>query len=248
MSNHPTREHWEPGAGGLCLHSIITDRSRPGRMWAGISAVGVFGTNDGGQTWEPMNRGVRADFSPERFPDYGQCPHKVLAAPEAKNLLYQQNHYGVYRSQSGGLDWQDITEGLPSQFGVHAGPGPRRPEHAVRLARRPVAGTGRGRRSPLRVRWQVQVVPQPQRGRRLGGVDQWTTPGKQLPPCDAGRYGHRPARSLRVYLGATSVQIYYSRDGGDSWEQLVEQLPPINSLTCALVARSGPTAGRYRPK
>ena len=105
LSNHPTREHWEPGAGGLCLHSIITDRSRPGRMWVGISAAGVFGTNDGGQIWEPMNRGVRADFSPDRFPDYGQCPHKVLAAPGATELLHQQNHCGVYRSRSGALDW-----------------------------------------------------------------------------------------------------------------------------------------------
>ena len=128
LSNHPTREQWQPGLGGLCLHSIVLDPSQPDRMWVGISAVGVFGTTDAGETWQTLNQGVRADFLPDRFPDFGQCPHKLLAHKERPDLLYQQNHCGVYRSDSAGNGWQDITDGLPSRFGFVVGLHPRDPD------------------------------------------------------------------------------------------------------------------------
>jgi len=121
LSRHETRKDWHPGFGGLCLHSIVLDSSRIDRMWVGISAVGVFGTEDDGKTWQPMNRGVRADFLPDPFPEYGQCPHKVLSHQAKPNTLLQQNHCGVFRSDSGGEQWEDISEGLPSRFGFVLG-------------------------------------------------------------------------------------------------------------------------------
>ena len=121
LSKHPSHSQWQPGLGGLCLHSIVPVPSDANRMWVGISAVGVFGTTDSGETWTTMNQGVRADFLPDPLPDFGQCPHKVLAHHARPGLLYQQNHCGVYRSESAGENWQDITEGLPSQFGFVLG-------------------------------------------------------------------------------------------------------------------------------
>ena len=114
LSKHSSRSQWQPGLGSLCLHSIVPDPSNASRMWVGISAVGVFGTTDSGETWTTMNQGVRADLLPDPLPDFGQCPHKVLAHGAKPGLLYQQNHCGVYKSESAGENWQDITEGLPS--------------------------------------------------------------------------------------------------------------------------------------
>ena len=96
---HGTRAEWMPGFGGLCLHSIALDPEQPNRMWAGISAAGVFRSDDGGENWQPTNRGVRADFNPaDPLPEWGQCPHKLLSHPAMPGLLYQQNHCGVYRT------------------------------------------------------------------------------------------------------------------------------------------------------
>ena len=121
LTNHETRESWQPGLGGLCLHSMVLDPDQGDRMWVGISAVGVLGTEDGGETWETMNRGVRADFLPDPFPEYGQCTHKLLGPKTRPEALFQQNHCGVFRSESGGASWEDITEGLPSRFGLALG-------------------------------------------------------------------------------------------------------------------------------
>ena len=104
LTEHPTRSSWEPGAGGLILHTIVPHPTDPARTWVGISAVGVFETRDGGATWEPRNRGVRADFFPDPHPVTGQCVHKFAAAAGEPETLYQQNHCGVYRSLDGGVD------------------------------------------------------------------------------------------------------------------------------------------------
>jgi len=122
LTDHPTRQRWSPGFGGLCLHSMILDPTANERMWVGMSAAGVFGTEDGGKSWAPMNKGVRADFMPDRFSEFGQGTHKMLSHPSSPEVLYQQNHCGVFRSDNRGGEGVDVTEGLPSRFvlGLHS--------------------------------------------------------------------------------------------------------------------------------
>src|SRR5438132_8562003 len=117
LREHPSCPNWMPGNGGLCLHSIVPQPTDREQMWVAMSAVGTFYTSDGGKTWETQNRGVRAEFHPERYPEYGQCVHKLVAHPAQPDRLYQQNHCGVYRSADRGKSWQEITGSLPSDFG-----------------------------------------------------------------------------------------------------------------------------------
>ena len=157
LNDHETRDRWQPGLGGLCLHSVVLDPSRTDRMWVGISAVGVFGTEDGGETWETMNKGVRADFLPDKFPEFGQCTHKLLAHKARPEVLYQQNHCGVFRSESGGSSWEDITEGLPSRFGFVLGLHSQDPDTLYVLPEDRVLGeeVGGGRRFVTDAKFRV---------------------------------------------------------------------------------------------
>ena len=115
LTAHPTRPRWMPGAGGMCLHSIQCLGG--GRMVAAISAAGAFRTTDGGATWTPCNQNVRADFQPDKYPEVGQCVHKLLAHPRHPEALYQQNHCGIYKARFDAKKWTDISRGLPSRFG-----------------------------------------------------------------------------------------------------------------------------------
>ena len=110
LTNHPSRPEWQPGAGGLILHSIVPHPTDPDRLWVGISAVGVFETQDGGATWATRNKGVRAEFMPETaYPDSGSASTSSCMAADGDEHLYQQNHCGVYRSSDGGAQWEEIT-------------------------------------------------------------------------------------------------------------------------------------------
>ncbi|NJM34247.1 MAG: exo-alpha-sialidase, partial [Rhodomicrobium sp.] len=127
LRDHPTRDQWQPGGGGLILHSLVPHPADERQMWVGISAVGVFHTSDGGATWETRNKGTRCDFLPEehRYPEFGQCVHCLVMAPGEPERLYQQNHCGMYRSEDGGVSWTSIENGLPSSFGFPAATHPR---------------------------------------------------------------------------------------------------------------------------
>src|SRR3990172_3623548 len=127
LTNHPTRPEWQPGNGGLILHSIVPHPTDGDRLWVGISAVGAFETCDGGASWETRNRGGRADFHPDVYPEFGQGVQKLVMAGDGGEHLYQQNHCGVYRSADGGRQWEEITAGLPSQFGFPISAHPRPP-------------------------------------------------------------------------------------------------------------------------
>jgi hypothetical protein len=128
LNRHETRPQWNPGAGGLIVHTIILDPANPARMFVAISAAGIFRSDDGGTTWIPRNKNTRADFLPDKFPEVGQCVHKAVLAPGSSTQLYQQNHCGMYRTDTAGDSWKDISRGLPSRFGFVVAVHPRKPD------------------------------------------------------------------------------------------------------------------------
>lgn len=228
LTSHPTRPHWHPGAGGLCLHSIVIDHGEPGQMFAGISAVGVFRTTDNGATWQTANKGTRAEFLPEKYPEFGQCVHKLLMAAGKPTLLFQQNHCGVYRSTDMGTSWDEITAGLPSDFGFPLAVHPRDPKTIYVL---PLKG-GEFRCPPEN---KLRVF----RSRDAGKT--WETLSKGLPQENvfAGIYregmatdAHDPAG---IYFGTNTGKIFSSNDEGDSWSLLADNLPPVYSVATAVI-------------
>ncbi|MEW6403748.1 MAG: exo-alpha-sialidase [Chloroflexota bacterium] len=228
LYDHSHRGNWNPGAGGLCLHTIMLDPDNPQRMYIAVSAAGCYRTDDGGKTWNPMNKNVRADFMPNKFPEYGQCVHKMAMHPTDPNVLFQQNHCGVYRSDNRGEDWIDIGEGrLPSRFGFPIAVHPTRPR-TVYIAleesdeyRMSVDGKfSVWRSADAGESWERLTRGLPEKAhlvvlREAMGTDTFE---------DAG-----------IYIGTNTGQLFYSRDSGDSWEMLAGFLPPIHSVEAAVV-------------
>jgi photosystem II stability/assembly factor-like uncharacterized protein len=224
LSEHPSRDKWAPGAGGLMVHSISPHPTESAKIHVGISAAGTFSTEDEGGTWEARNQGVRADFLPEKFPKVGQCVHHLALHPNKPQVLYQQNHCGVYRSDDEGKQWIDISDGLPSRFGFPLLIHPHDPDTIY-----VVPEEGAEFRCPVKGRFGVF------RSRDRG--ESWEKLDKGLPNRDAYLNTYRQAMSADgcdpcgIYLGTSTGQILYSRDDGDSWEVLANWLPPIYSLS-----------------
>ena len=235
LTEHPSRPDWQPGLGGLCLSSIVPDGSDVSKMWVGVSAVGTFGSVDGGQTWDTLNRGVRADFLPDRYPEFGQCVHKLLSPAAMPDRLYQQNHCGVYRSDNRGADWVDISEGLPSRWGMPLGLHPQDPETLYVVPEDQALGdeAGGGQRFVTDARFRVF------RSRNAG--NDWEPLTDGLPQKNAYLHVMREGVATDsldpcgVYVGTSTGQLFYSRDEGDHWELLADYLPPINSVDCGIV-------------
>lgn len=228
LNRHATRERWTPGAGGLIVHTILLDPVNPQRMFVAISAAGVFRSDDGGQTWHPRNKGTRADFLPDKFPELGQCVHKLAQAPGMPDLFYQQNHCGVYRSDSAGESWTDISRGLPSRFGFPIAVHPREPKTiwVLPLVSAEMRATPRGCLAVYRSTtggrtWQKQVRGLPRRNAHLTILRE----AMSTDACD-------PAG---VYFGTETGQLFCSRDEGRQWHLLADFLPPILSVETAVV-------------
>jgi photosystem II stability/assembly factor-like uncharacterized protein len=228
LTNHATRKNWSPGAGGLMVHSICQHPTDEKKMFVGISAAGVFSTEDGGETWEPRNKGVLAEFLPDQYPTVGQCVHHLELHPSNPELLYQQNHCGVYRSENSGKDWIDISEGLPSRFGfplqIHS-----HDPNTIYV----IPEEGAEFRCPVNGEFGVY------RSRNRGGT--WEKLAKGLPSHNVYMHVHRQAmaidtcESCGVYVGGSTGEIFFSRDEGNSWEVLAQHLAPIFSISCAVV-------------
>tara|TARA_R110002167_G_scaffold315645_1_gene521179 strand:+ start:789 stop:1871 length:1083 start_codon:yes stop_codon:yes gene_type:complete len=231
LQEHPSRPHWEPGGGGLVLHSLVLDPHDRQRFWVGISAAGVFYTEDGGDSWQPRNRGTRSDYAPEdqRYPEYGQCVHSVVMAPGMPNRLYQQNHCGMYRSDDAGLNWVSIEAGLPSTFGFPAAVHPRDPETLFLL---PLNGDTLGRFVP-------DASAAVWRSRDGGGYWQDLRQGLPQENVYFGVLRQAMATDMLdpagVYFGTSTGAIYASPDEGDSWTCIAEHLPTITSVETLLV-------------
>jgi len=227
LFDHPHRGTFYPGNGGLCHHTILLDPVNEQRMYIAISSGGCYRTDDGGQTWKPFNKNVRADFHPEKFPEYGQCVHKMTLHPANPNVLYQQNHCGIYRSDNRGDDWVDISEGLPSRFGFPMVIHPHDPHtvYTVPLVADVQRVVPEGQMAVWRTRNDGNSWEQLTTG--LPG-DAWLTMLRDAMATD-------PCESCGVYVGTTGGHLFYSRDEGDTWQSLTDYLPPVQSVAVARV-------------
>jgi photosystem II stability/assembly factor-like uncharacterized protein len=215
---------WQPGAGGMCLHTIVLDPSRAGRIFIAISAAGVFRTDDAGKTWQAMNRGLLSPYElPDPDAEVGHCVHRITLHPARPNVLFMQKPWDVRRSDDAGESWQEVSGNLPSDFGFPIAVHAHEPDTIYVVPIKsdsehyPVEGKLRVYRS------------------RTGGHE-WEALTKGLPQRDCYVNVLRDAMAVDtleacgVYVGTTGGQVYASADAGDSWAPIVRDLPAVVSV------------------
>ena len=223
LRTHSTANTWQPGAGGLCLHTILIDPANTDRMYVAISAAGAFRTDDGGASWQPINKGLRSGFLPDEDAEVGHCVHKLAMHPSRPDTVFMQKHWDVMRTDDAGQLWTEVSGDLPSDFGfpiavdandpetIYVVPITSDSEHYPPEGKLRVARSRTGGHS-----WELLTNGLPQSNcyvdvlRDAMAVD-------ALDPCG-------------VYFGTTGGQVYASPDGGDSWQPIVEHLPAVLSV------------------
>jgi photosystem II stability/assembly factor-like uncharacterized protein len=227
--DHPQREKWQPGGGGLCLHTILLDPGNAARIRIAISTAGMYVTDDNGESWRPSNKGVRAEFLPDKYPEFGQCVHKVAQSKKQPDRMYLQNHWGLYRTDDGGENWEDVANGVPSDFGFALAIHPDDPDCAWIV---PLESDG-FRCTP---EGKLRVYRTENAGKK------WKPMSKGLPQKEAYETVLRDAMAVDsldpagVYFGTRSGKLFGSDDEGKSWSELVDGLPAVVSVKAARVS------------
>jgi photosystem II stability/assembly factor-like uncharacterized protein len=223
LRGHKSGPSWQPGAGGMCLHTIILDPATPGRMFAAISAAGAFRSDDAGQTWRPINHGLQSQGIPDPDAEVGHCVHRLAMHPSRPSVLYMQKHWDVMRSDDAGESWHEVSGNLPTDFGfpidVHA----HEPDTIYVV---PI--TSDAEHFPPEGKLRVY--------RSRTGGDEWEALTSGLPQEHCYVNVLRDAMavdtldSCGVYFGTTGGQVYASADAGDSWAPIVRDLPAVLSV------------------
>ncbi len=223
LRGHDTGSSWQPGAGGMCLHTIILDPADPGRIFVAISAAGAFRSDDAGATWRPVNRGLKSDGIPDPDAEVGHCVHRIAMHPSRPGVLFMQKHWDVMRSDDAGESWREISGDLPSDFGfpidVHA----HEPDTIYVV---PIKSDSE--HYPPDGKLRVY--------RSRSGGDEWEALTNGLPQRDCYVNVLRDAMAVDsledcgVYFGTTGGQVYASADAGDSWAPIVRDLPAVLSV------------------
>ena len=229
LRGHGTGPKWQPGAGGLCLHTIILDTKDPGRIYIAISAAGAFRTDDGGQTWKPINRGLRSQFLPDQDAEVGHCVHHIAMNESRPGVLFMQKHWDVMRSDDAGDSWHEVSGNLPTDFGfaidVHA----HEPETVYVV---PIKSDSE--HFPLNGKLRVY--------RSRTGGNEWEELADGLPERNCYVNVLRDAMAVDsvddcgIYFGTTGGQVYVSPDAGDHWSPIVRDLPPVLSVEVQTLA------------
>jgi hypothetical protein len=223
LRGHGTGPRWQPGAGGMCLHTVVLDETNPNRMFVAISAAGAFRTDDGGKTWRPINRGLKSQFLPDPAAEIGHCVHRIAMHRSRPNVLFMQKHWDVMRSDDGGDSWHEVSGNLPTDFGfvidVHA----HEPDTIFVV---PIKSDSE--HFPLEGKLSVY--------RSRTGGNEWEPLTKGLPQRDCYVNVLRDAMavdsldSCGVYFGTTGGQVYASPDAGNNWAPIVSNLPAVLSV------------------
>jgi photosystem II stability/assembly factor-like uncharacterized protein len=223
LRGHGTGPQWQPGAGGLGLHTILLDPKNHNRMYIAISAAGAFRTDDGGKTWKPINKGLRSPYLPDQDAEIGHCVHRIALHPSRPDVVFMQKHWDVMRTDNAGDQWREVSGNLPTDFGfvidVHA----HEPETIYVV---PIKSDGE--HFPPEGKLRVY--------RSRTGGNEWEALTKGLPQQDCYVDVLRDAMCVDsfdpcgVYFGTTGGQVYASADAGDSWAPIVRDLPAVLSV------------------
>jgi len=223
LRGHGTGPQWQPGAGGMCLHTVVLDASNPQRMYVAISAAGAFRTDDGGKTWLPINRGLRSPYIPDQDAEVGHCVHRIAMHRSRPNTLFMQKHWDVMRTDNAGDQWTEVSGNLPTDFGfvidVHA----HEPETIYVV---PIKSDGE--HFPLEGKLRVY--------RSKTGGNEWEELTKGLPQANCYVNVLRDAMAIDsldscgIYFGTTGGQVYCSPNAGDTWSPIVRDLPAVLSV------------------